>query len=91
MLGLHIEITALKLLGEWLVQKLFVNNVKSLVAVINEMGNPFTEDSGDLYVLDSKVVMDKSVAESLSTIYDRGLTKYTEYVMCCLKDVPPQL
>ena len=68
------------------VQKLFVNNVKSLVAVINDMGNPFTDDSGDLYVLDSKVVMDKSVAESLSTIYDTGLAKYTEYVMCCLED-----
>ena len=50
------------------VKKLFVKNVRSMVDVLNNMGNPYTDESGDLYVLDTKVVLDKSVTESLSRV-----------------------
>lgn len=64
------------------VKKLFVENVRSMVDVLNNMGNPYTYESGDLYVLDTKMVLYKSVAESLSRVCDTGLTQYNEYVRC---------
>ena len=39
------------------VQVLFKKDVTSLVSAIEEVGNPFEEDSKDLYALDSKVIM----------------------------------
>ena len=35
------------------IQKAFANDVKSLVATVEELGNPFLEDSGDLLTLDT--------------------------------------
>ncbi len=44
------------------VQKVFVKEVKDLV---EELGNPFREDSGDLLVLDTKDIMPKEVVDSV--------------------------
>ena len=41
---------------------LALNDVRSLVAVLEEMGNPFLEDSEDLLVIDTRDVMDAAVA-----------------------------
>lgn len=46
-----------------LVQKNFGKDVKALVTVIEELGNPFTESSKDLIVLDSKEIMPDSVVK----------------------------
>ena len=43
------------------VQKTFARDVRSLVAVIKELGNPFEEDSQDLLVLDTKEIADPAV------------------------------
>lgn len=43
------------------VQTSFLKEVKSLVAVIEEMGNPFFEQSQDLLVLDTRDILDPSV------------------------------
>lgn len=40
-------------------------NVKCLADKIHDMGNPFLDNSSDLYVLDSRVVVDDSVSETL--------------------------
>jgi len=40
------------------VQKAFQRDVRSLVSTIEEMGNPFTEESSDLLTLDSKDIAD---------------------------------
>ena len=47
------------------VQTSFFNEVKSLVAVIEEMGNPFLEQSQDLLVLDTRDILQPSVGESV--------------------------
>ena len=47
------------------VQATFLKEVKSLVAVFEEMGNPFLEQSEDLLVLDTKDILDPSVAETV--------------------------
>ena len=43
------------------VQKAFAKDVKSLIGVIEQMGNPFCEDSADLLVLDTKEIVPKCV------------------------------
>ena len=47
------------------VQTSFLKEVKSLVAVIEEMGNSFLEQSQDLLVLDTRDILDPSVGESV--------------------------
>ncbi|KAL9953154.1 hypothetical protein ACROYT_G040524 [Oculina patagonica] len=48
------------------VQKAFAKDVQNLIEVIDEMGNPFREDSTDLIVLDTKEIVPKSVVEAVS-------------------------
>lgn len=38
------------------VQKAFATNVRKMTAVIDEMGNPFTEESNDLLVLETGIL-----------------------------------
>ena len=45
-------------------QKAFVKDVESLIGVIDEMGNNFLEESNDLLVLDTKDIVDASIAEA---------------------------
>ena len=47
------------------VQNTFARDVRSLVAVIEELGNPFEEDSQDLLVLDTKEIADPTVIETV--------------------------
>ena len=46
-------------------QTLFNKDVRSLVNVIEELGNPFKEASMDLVVLDTKEMTDHAAIESL--------------------------
>ena len=41
-------------------------------STIAEMGNPFIDDTKDLFSLDTKVVMDASAVELLNKIRDAG-------------------
>ena len=50
------------------VQAAFLKEVKALVAVLEEMGNPFLEDSLDLLVIDTRDIMDTQVAETVRKI-----------------------
>ena len=45
------------------VQETFLKEVKSVVAVFENMGNPFLENSKDLMVLDTRDIMDASVGK----------------------------
>ena len=42
-----------------------VTDVGSLIAVIEEMGNPFLEKTNDLLVLDTRDIVDTSVGETV--------------------------
>ena len=50
------------------VQVTFQNQVKSLCSVIEEMGNPFLEQSKDLLVLRTRDIMDSSATETVRII-----------------------
>jgi len=62
------------------VQTAFQKDVRSLVAVMEEMGNPFLEDSEDLIVLDTRDIMDSAVAETVRKIESLGEEQYTKFV-----------
>ena len=49
-------------------QVTFLRGVKSLVKTISDMGNPFMDTSGDLLVLDTRMVVDCTIVDSIQKI-----------------------
>ena len=62
------------------VQKAFAKDVKSLIGVIEENGNPFCEDSVHLLVLDTKKIMPECDVEAVSGSKVKGQSMYDKYV-----------
>jgi len=61
-------------------QNTFLKNVKNLVNAIEELGNPFKEDSGDLLALDTKDIMPTEVFETIKNIKTIGQDQYKAFV-----------
>ena len=68
------------------VQKAFLQDVKSLKATIDELGNPFRETSRDLLVLDTRDLADQSAVETLYKLADTGTKQYHNFVQDRLVD-----
>ena len=62
------------------VQASLLNDVKSLIAVFIEMGNPFLEKGQDLVVLDTKDIMNISVGETVRKAEALGEEQYKKFV-----------
>ena len=62
------------------VQAAFLKDVKALVAVLEEMGNPFLEHSQDLMAIDTRDIMDTQVAETVRKIETLGEEQYAAFV-----------
>ena len=62
------------------VQETFLKEVKSVVAVFENMGNPFLENSEDLMVLDTRDIMDASVGETVRNTEMLGKEQFEEFV-----------
>lgn len=62
------------------VQEAFRKQVRSLIAVIEVMGNPFLEESHDLLVLDSKDIMTSAVADTVRNVESLGAQQYKTFV-----------
>ena len=45
----------------------------------NDLGNPFTDDSSDLYVIDTNDVKGKDVAKPITVIEDIGTQQFRTY------------
>jgi hypothetical protein len=58
----------------------FARDVKALTGVMGEMGNPFSDDSKDLLVLDSRDLADPAVINTLRQIEKLGQEQYDTYV-----------
>ena len=54
----------------------FQKQVQSLFNTIEEMGNPFLEQSGDLLKLNTHDIMDSKVVETVQTIEQIGKQQY---------------
>ena len=63
------------------VQTKFAQDVQSLTRTIEEMGNPFTEYSNDLLVLNSRDVVDTAIADTMWQMEKLGLEQYETYVV----------
>ena len=61
-------------------QKAFVKQVEAMTSTLEEMGNPFLEESEDLLVLDTRDIADTNVATTIRNIEQIGKDKYHEYV-----------
>ena len=61
-------------------QKSFSEKVKSLCAVMQEMGNPFQEESADLMVLDTKNIVDPTLAEMVAAHHWRGKEQFKAFL-----------
>ena len=57
-----------------------MSDVKSLTAVIEEFGSPFTEKSKDLLVLDTWDIVNNDVIDTLSAIEKNGKEQYESFV-----------
>ena len=50
----------------------FDQDVRSLVSVLDEMGNPFEEDNEDLMVLDTKEIMSSAAVSAVRAVQKIG-------------------
>jgi hypothetical protein len=61
------------------IQKTFAKDVSSLVLTMESMDSPFLEDSGEMLSLDSKIIMNKDVVQTVYTAEDIGKRQYANY------------
>ena len=62
------------------VQKASFKDVQALISVLEEMENPFTEDSTELIVLDTKEIMPECVVQAIKTAKQKGQSQYDQFV-----------
>ena len=64
------------------VQKAFKRDVDCLAKTIEEYGNPFTENSSDLFVLDNRNIAEQAVVDTVHVfqIEQLGQEQYDKYV-----------
>ena len=62
------------------IQKTFAKDVLSLVSTIEDMGNPFLEDRGDIVTSDTKIIMPKEVVNTINIIEELSDRQYNNFV-----------
>ena len=62
------------------VQVTFASEVQALVEVIEDLGNPFMDESGDLLVLDTRDIADPAVVTTVRWIEKKGHYQYDSFV-----------
>lgn len=61
-------------------QVLFAQQVQNMVEVVEEMGNPFLEETKDLLKLDTRDIVDPAVVSSICSAEKKGLEQYQSFV-----------
>ena len=67
-------------------QKAFLDDVKKLTNTLEEMGNPFQEDNGDLLSLDTKDIASPHNAERIATHFPSGTTSFEVHLRILMQD-----
>ena len=62
------------------IQKSFTSDLNNTISTFTKLGNPFSEDSKDLYVLDTKVIMSDEVIASVQSVENIDKTQFSEFV-----------
>lgn len=68
------------------VQTSFARDVCSLLAVLEEFGNPFEEESQDLLVLDTKEIAHPGVVKTVHSAKCNGQNQFDAFTKECLVD-----
>jgi len=63
-----------------------VKDVRSLVGVIEEMGNPFEEESRDVVILDTKDIAGPAAVETVLNAKRIGQEQFEDFTRQCLLD-----
>ena len=66
------------------VQNAFMNDVKTLTDMTEEFWSPFTEESKDLLVLDTRDIVNNDVIDTLSAVEKNGKEQCESFVQDCL-------
>ena len=72
-------------------QVAFQKQVQNFVAVIKAKGNPFSDNFSELVTLDTRKVLDSSVAESVKSITTLGEENYEMVLKSAQNDVTPHI
>ena len=62
------------------IQQKCAKEIKSMVDVLEDMGNPFEEDSGDLLTRDNQEIMSDAVIQAVSDVVCLGQEQYDSFV-----------
>ena len=62
------------------VQNTCQNQVDAVCSTIEETGNPFADQTGDLFVLDTRAIADSKVVETVRTVEQLGKDQYQQLV-----------
>ena len=62
------------------IQREFMKDVQSVVITMNDLGNPFDDDTQDLFALDTKVIMPKEVINCYTSAANLGNDQYSGFV-----------
>ena len=68
------------------VQNTFRNQVNAVCSTIEEMGNPFADQTGDLFLLDTGDIADPKVVETVRTVEQLGKDQYQQFVSKRLRE-----
>ena len=68
------------------VQKAFARDVRALVTVIEDLGNPFEEMSQEMIVLDTKEIADSAVLKTVRNAKRIGQEQFDAFTKECLVD-----
>ena len=69
-----------------IIQKSFASDFNNVMSCFEKLGNPFSEDSRDLYALDTKVLMSDEVVATLRSVQNKGKDQYEKFVQTRLQD-----
>jgi hypothetical protein len=47
---------------------------------MKDISNPYMEETGDLFILDTKIIAHPSVAEMVASQYDDDKTRFNEFL-----------
>jgi len=61
------------------IQAAFKKDVNLLISIIEDLGNPFEEESIDLIVLDTKEIADHKIVETVRSTYNIGQEQFRAF------------
>ena len=62
------------------VQSIFHKEVKSLLSALEDVGNPFDDDSSDLFHLETKIAVPETIAQNLYKLENVGEKHFRDFI-----------